>query len=172
MFVSHLLRTLDRQVHDLLAREESRLAIMALSLVAANQSVTFGLAMLQVSEPLALVAHPGDADFAAAVALTAAAGDEFCRRGSTFGGPEVGTSMEFVRANLFPLLISVRAIMAAIERLSAQYFQGLKIAFKSEAEALDTLGAAGRRPGATTTNSRSFLGQCPSSQEFSPAPTR
>jgi len=140
MFLSHLLRILDRQVHDVLAREESHLAAIALSRLAANQSVTFGLAMLQVGEPLALVVHPGDEDLAAAVALTAETTDEFCRRGSTFGGPEIGTSMKFIQANLCTLLISVRATMAAIERLSARFFHGLKIAFKSDADALDTLG--------------------------------
>jgi len=86
-----------------------------------------------------------DADLADAAAFAAETREEFCRRGSTFGGPEIGTSMRFVRANLCPLLINIRATMAAIERLGAQYFRGLKIIFKSDADALDTL--AGRAAG-------------------------
>ena len=82
-----------------------------------------------------------DADLADAAAFAAETREDSAARFDVWR-PEIGTSMRFVRANLCPLLINIRATMAAIERLGAQYFRGLKIIFKSDSDALDTL--AGR----------------------------
>jgi hypothetical protein len=139
MFLIHLLLTLDKQVRHILAPSESSLDAITFCLAAAHQSVLFSLKMCELSESLAVAARAPDDDLADAAAFAAETREEFCRRGSTFGGPEIGTSMKFVRANLCPLLIKVRATIAAIESLNARYFPGLKIMFKSDADALDTL---------------------------------
>jgi hypothetical protein len=138
MFLVHLLRMLDCQIPDLLAREASRLAVIALSLVTAKESLTSGMAMLHLNELLARGAHPGDANLTAALRFTTEAGDEFCRHGSPFGIVATGDLMKLNRAELYRSINS-RALIAAIERLSARYFRGLKIVFKSDADALDNL---------------------------------
>lgn len=139
MLLCHLVCLLDREVRDLLGRAESRLATVAFGVLAANHSITSGLAMLHLSDLLSRVTRRGDANLAAAVAFTADAADEFRRCGSAFGAPEIGAWTEFVRTSLCAVLINVRATIAAIERLCTKYFKGLQVIFKSDANALDML---------------------------------
>jgi hypothetical protein len=47
--------------------------------------------------------------------------------------------MEFVRTELCAALVNVRATNAAIDRIGGKYFKGIKVIFKSDADALDTL---------------------------------
>jgi hypothetical protein len=127
------------QARHVLALDESSLDTITFCLAAARQSVLFSLKMCELSESLAGATRAPDDDLADAVAFAGETREEFCRHGSTFGGPEIGTSMKFFRAKLCPLLIKVRATIAAIESLKARYFQGLKFIFKSDADALDSL---------------------------------
>lgn len=139
MFLFHLLRLLDREVRGLLGCDESRLATVSFGVLHVNHSITFGLVMLHLSDLLSRIKRRGDANLAAAVALTADAADEFRRCGSAFGVPEIGATAEFVRTSLCAVLINVRATIAAIERLCTKYFKGLQVVFKSDANALDML---------------------------------
>ena len=139
MFLLNLFPMLDEHMRHVLALDESSLDIITFCVAAAHQSVLFSLKMCELSESLPVATRAPDDDLADAVAFAAETREEFCRHGSTFGGPEIGTSMKFIRAKLCPLLIKVRATIAAIESLNARYFPGLKIMFKSDADALDTL---------------------------------
>jgi len=139
MFLFRLIRLLDREVRDLIGRDRLRLATVGFGLLAADHSITSGLAMLQLNDWLTGVTPRDDAKLSAAVAFTADAADEFRRCGSAFGLPGIAQSMKFVRAELYAALINVRATIAAVDRIGAKYFKGIKVIFKSDAEALDTL---------------------------------
>ena len=162
LFLVNLILQANLRAIDFLDREVLRVATVDGQVQAINEGVSFARAIFDLCEGLADTPYPLDPDVAAAVLAALknkvtriddlALAERRRRREERVWLLKAliakGLSkleLQACRASVCVLLTEVRAIVTSRERLSARYFPGLKIVFKSCTNSLNHLNASATR---------------------------
>ena len=137
VFLFHVVLRANEHLLDLLNREAVRAAAIAKEIQRVSERVYFGTALWSALNNQNFFSSRNPErrkrrEKVASLIRALAVGSK---------DSELEDSLQRCRADICRLLIEVRATIGATERLTARYFSGLKIPFKSDANALNDLAA-------------------------------